>query len=318
MSLSLADLKDKFSLPLGRGSSRRKSSFKLGKRHTHYVIYGLFVFTIVFCGNYFSSRIEPLIRAELQKLQLYDIQIRSISPTLFPPQLDLAVINVKEKQTGRQLVQMDRLLVRPDLMSLFKTRLALKLESNAYGALLEGTIGSGSLFNINAFKVDLDCENLILKNIPQVKGLNLGLEGTGNLNLDLQGDIDDPKTYRGDLILSLQKPRFRGINPLFKVSKVQMDSLDGRAHLENLVLVLEQLQLKGKNMSGNMSGKVGIDPVNVNNSMLDLKGQIKADLKLFNQKVIVQKKAIVLMKAKKLIPVKVSETLGKPWVSLAD
>ncbi|NDV24918.1 type II secretion system protein GspN [Desulfovibrio sp. JC022] len=320
MGLSLAYLKDKFSftLPLGGGRSRRKAPLKIGRRHTYYLIYGLFVFTIVFCGNYFSSRIEPMIRAGLQNQPLYDIQISSIDPILFPPQLDLSAINVKEKKTGRQLVQIDRLLVQPDLLGLLKTRLALKLEGSVYGALLEGGVGSGTLFNFNAFLVDLDCDNLSLNKIPEINALNLGLEGTGRLSLDLQGDAGDPKTFRGSLVLGLQKTAFKGIAPLFVAPRVQMDSLSGSVHLENLVLNLDQMELRGKSMSGNMSGKIGLDPANINNSMLELKGQVKADLALFNQQVIVQKKAIALMQAGKPIPVEISETLGKPWVSLVE
>ncbi len=300
------------------GRSRRKSSIKLGKRHTYYLIYGLFVFTIVFCGNSFSSRIEPMIRAELQKQQQFDIQIQSIHPIFFPPQIDLSAINVKEKATGRQLAVIDRLLVRLDLLSLLKTRLAVSLGASAYGALFDGIVGTGSFFNVNAFSVDLDCENVALEKIPEINALGLGLMGKGSLSLDLQGDIYDPKSCRGDLVLSLKNPAFNGIPPLIIAPRVQVNSLDLSARLENLVLVLEQMKLDGQSLSGNMSGNIGIDPVNINNSQLDLKGQVKADLKLFNQNVIVQKKAIALMQAGKPIPVKISESLGAPWVSLEE
>lgn len=174
------------------------------------------------------------------------------------------------------------------------------------------------MFNINSFSAEAVCEGINIGLVPAVRDLKLGLSGVGSFKLNTQGDIDDPGSYSGDVQFKIANPAFTGIKPLFKVPKVKADSLIANARLENLVLNVQKLNLNGKSLTGNMSGTISIIPEKFNDSKLDLKGQVKADLSLFNQKAIVQKKAIALMKAKKFIPVELSDTISNPWVSLPN
>jgi len=300
------------------GSSRRKTPSGGHKRKVFYFIYGLVVFAMVLGANLLSTRVEPMIRAELQKQPDYNIMAGTIVPQFFPPAITFTDLNIGLKKGKGHLAFFNVFSAGLDLPSLAKGRLALNFDISAYGGKLRGVLGTGWVFNINSFSAEAVCEGIIIGLVPAVRDLKLGLSGVGSFKLNTQGDIDDPGSYSGDVQFKIANPAFTGIKPLFKVPKVKADSLIANARLENLVLNVQKLNLNGKSLTGNMSGTISIIPEKFNDSKLDLKGQVKADLSLFNQKAIVQKKAIALMRAKKFIPVELSDTISNPWVSLPN
>lgn len=319
MSPAFLKLKDKINLLTSPSISQggRRSTDRLTKRKFCYLIYGVVVYLIVFGGSYLGSNIAPMIRAELKKQSQYTIKIKTISLNFIPPYLNFKGVDVLDRLTNQQLFKIDDLTIRLKLLSLVESKLSLGFESRAYGARVRGSVDSGYLFTFKNFIADFVCQNISLAAIPAVAKLGLGLKGSGRLDLSLKGTGTDFSSYSGQLHFGVQRPSFDGIPPLFKISKVRLDSLNGKASFENMVFHLEKLRLKGKRLSAELTGNIVVDSENICKSKLDLKGKVKADLKLFNQKVIVQKKAIALMKAQRAVPVKISESLGRPWVSLA-
>lgn len=297
--------------------SRRKQTRTLDRRKIGLAIYGLIVCVIVFCGNYFGDRIEPLIRAELAKQQIAIINVKTIEPTLFPPRLFLENIDVRDPKSRKPLLQAGSASLVFDFKSLLKLRLGLNFEIHAYGADFKGLAGTGMFFNPSRMMLKADCINIDLNRIPEIRNLNIGLKGNGEIHFNMDGNPSVPSSLTGELDALLEKPSFNGIKPLFRAATVSADDMKLKAVLSNSVLEVQQLALNGKALSGELAGTITLEPADILKSRLDLKGQMKADLNLFDQRAIVQKNAIALMKAKKAIPVEISDTIGAPWVSLA-
>ncbi|WP_027179383.1 type II secretion system protein GspN [Maridesulfovibrio bastinii] len=319
MNLNLSQLREKISIPLPTifSSKRRKSSVRKSRRKIYYFLYGLLVFSMFFACNYLSSSIEPLIRAELQKQNQYNFEIERINPSVFPPRVELKGVEIKEKRSGKRLVQFNSLDMSLNLFSLFKSRLGIDFSAGIYGAVVKGVVSSGSFFDLKNFYADIACQNISLAAIPYIDKLDLGLKGLGSITADVKGTTADPASYRGTVEIDIQSPAFKGVPPLFIVPEVKMDSLKASADLENMKLNVNSLELAGQQASGALKGSVTINPKNINNSKLDLKGQVKVDVRLLNTRIIVQKKALALLKAKKSIAIEISDTIGSPWVSFA-
>jgi type II secretion system protein N len=319
MKFDLSSLKDRvtWELPFSLGP-KRKSPSNVGKRKLYYFVYGLFVFLLVFSGNYLGDMAEPFVRARLDDQKLFDIKVQNIKTTLLPPRIAMAGVTIRDRGNKQEVAKIDKGELAFDFSDLLRLRLGVDFDVNCYGGTLSGSSGTGVFFNTSKVFLSADCDSLEMGQIPAVKSFKLALSGKASFAADIEGELSNINSLRGEFTAHCEKLVLKGVRPLFKVSRLSPGTVDMRISLSDALLRVEQFSMKGKKMSGDIAGNIKLDKSGFTKSKLDLKGQVKADLSLFNQKAIVQKKAVSLMKAKKAVPVAISETVGNPWVSLAE
>ena len=283
-----------------------------------YAVYGVFVFVLFFMLNWTSRCLDTKILNYISTRTKYSVEIEDSDSSVFPPTVHFFGVHIYDPENKNINIDLKKVDFSLSLLNLLVSKIGVNFNADCYGGNIQGDVSTGFLFNTKSIELDLEGKALDIGGIPQLRNFDQNISGHCDITIEANGSPDDVSSVEGALVLKGNDLVISGIPPLFKAPVVKIDSFALVFDFVKLKAQIKKADLDGKDLSGSLQGKIVVSLDNFMNSVLDLKGEVLADIKLFNQKAIVQKNALALLKAGKPIKVEISQTLANPWIIMPD
>jgi type II secretion system protein N len=212
-----------------------------------------------------ASRVDPAVALRIHRVQ-----------PLFPLGLKLEKTDLSLKEEpGISLFKADSFVVRPSIRTLVHRAPAFRFKCRAYGGSIEGIVALETLNWAGPVESDLEITGVRLGQYPLLREW---------LNRELTGAMSGTVTYRGtrnnfikgsgkgDFSISDGTVRFD--QPFLGMESVDFQRVNAHVVLEKQRISLTRCDFKGKQMEGEASGSIQLNPI-LPRSKLNLKVAVK-------------------------------------------
>lgn len=267
---------------------------KKWKRISKYVGLGVIFYFIFLVITFPTELIQDRMLESISKAIGSKLNAKKVSLSLFSG----VKLDDLEVKIGDSPLRLQRLSVRPSLLSLIFGKQAASFSARAKGIDLNGSL-SRAKENID---LELDIDSLELKELLPLLGENdLKLKGIVAGEIELNGP--EKEISRGNLsnasgLISLKSnkpsilaskyklPRSSAFGPFsgtpINIPKTDFKKLNLRGKLEKKVLKISRLNLDGEQLSANVNGKVKVAKI-FNFSQVDFKIDLTLGQKINKQ-----------------------------------
>jgi type II secretion system protein N len=233
------------------------------------------------------------------------VTVDRIKPVL-PPGLRLTA--VRYARNGQPLFALNRVSVRPELMSLFKKGTVYKFDGQAYGGRIVGQAGPFDDETGRALALDARLSALQIEAIPALSRLapqRLNGRLNGQLSLNDQGRLDATLTV-GDALLQMERP-------LFGLGEINLETVEATLVFDGRQVVVKRCTLKGPEMDGVIAGSVLVN-AGSDRTTLNLSGTVSPHHALLAK--LENGLAARMLKGRDQIKFRLTGPMSRPAVSL--
>jgi len=246
------------------------------KKWFGYALYGIFLTIGLLYFRFPSEAVQDYLEAKADRSNpRFGLSIGHVSPSLtFGLKFRKTELSHHANPT-KVLFRADGLSVRPTIGSLLRGKLKLRFDGLAYDGGIKGYVS----FDENSFKAPFTT-SIALKDIRIGEYDNL----PSLIGRHVEGSLGGTITYNGknkfliegageaDLLLS--NGRVELLQPILSLDSIDFDEVLIKMILKNQKINLTNVELKGPNMHGTLSGIVSLRR-ELSESRLDLKGTIE-------------------------------------------
>jgi type II secretion system protein N len=232
------------------------------------------------------------------------VTVERVKPVL-PPGLSLKT--VRYAQNEQPLFALDRMSVRPELMSLFKKGTVYTFDGRAYGGRIVGEAGpfdddTGRVLALSARLSELRIEGIpaLSRLVPQ--RLNGQLDG--QLSMNEQGQLDAALTV-GEALVQMERP-------LFGLDEINFDAVAANLVFDGRQVTLKRCTLKGPEIEGVIAGSILLD-AGSRRITLDLRGTLSPRHALLAK--LENSLAAKMLKGRDQIKFRLTGPMSRPAVS---
>jgi type II secretion system protein N len=188
--------------------------------------------------------------------------------------LGIKISNLRVGFRDRPLatLQIDQIVLRPDIMSAFQGDMRLFLDMEAYGGTATGKVISKRKSNPDgSIQGDFKLNNIPLEKIAYLKKiLNRQIEGKLNSNISFRGSVWDLAGGNAKITILLTNGVYPLLFPNMDVDKMEFSRVDGDMTLQNRVIKISKLKLTGDKMRAEISGEITLNTEELENSPIEL------------------------------------------------
>ena len=229
------------------------------------LVAGLFLYLL-----FPSDAVKSYVRYRLAALAPgTDFAIAGVKPG-FPPSLVFSDVNFKYR--NQPYISADRLTFLPAYRALFKRRIAFRFNAKMYGGRMDGSTDMAPADNSGQLKTHLAFANIRLDDIPILKNLaKYHITGVAAGHIEYLGPTSGNGT--GTAKIRITNCGVKLDPPIFGIPQITFDLADADMALKNRQLNVKALNIKGHDLSGNITGTIFLtDPIG--NSRIQLNGKI--------------------------------------------
>jgi type II secretion system protein N len=186
-----------------------------------------------------------------------------------------------ENIPDRVILAADRLSIRPDLLSFLRGKSKFSFHCAAYQGDVTGTVDFKKDPETGFIETEMALKNIRIGDYAYLSHL-LGrpLEGTLGGNISYSGQHNLMLNGSGDANLRLSDGRLELLQPFLTLKSIDFSEMELEMVLDKQKINLTRLELKGKQLKGNLSGTITLREQFAQSS-LDLKGTIEPFAALF-------------------------------------
>jgi type II secretion system protein N len=232
------------------------------------------------------------------------VSVERIKPVL-PPGLNLRT--VRYARNGQPLFALDRMTVRPELMSLFKKGTVYTFDGQAHGGRIVGEAGpfddeTGSPLALSARLSALRIESIpaLSRLVPQRLNGQLG----GQLSMNDQGQLEAALTV-GKVLVRMEQP-------LFGLDEINFEAVAADLVFDGRQLTLKRCTLKGPEIEGVIAGSILLN-AGSQRATLNLRGTLSPHHALLAK--LENSVAARMLKSRDQIKFKLTGPMSRPAVS---
>jgi type II secretion system protein N len=249
------------------------------KSKKKWVGYILFVVLLTLGLLYYrfpSEAVQRFLQARIEKISpQLALSMESVSPTFtlglkfLEPELFLGTTS------QNPIFKVDRLLIRPEILSLFRDKWTFCYNALAYNGEFEGCTSVGKEKNDAPFQT-----SLVLMDVP-MGGDNPLKEVIGR---NLEGNLSGTVTYNGqskslirgtgEVDLRMSEGRIELVQSILNLEGISFHEVLIKMTLSNRKLSLTRVALRGTNMNGTLTGVVNLNK-EISRSSLNLRGTLE-------------------------------------------
>jgi len=246
------------------------------KKWFGYAFYGILLTIGLLYDRFPSEAVQDYVQATLDRTNpQLDLSIERVSPSVtFGLKFQKTELSQKA-DPDRIFFRADRLLVRPSVWSLLKGKFELCFDGLVYGGALKGCVDFGE----RSVKSPLTA-SIVLKDIRMDDHDNLpdliGRQVKGRLGgtITYSGQSNALINGTGEADLKLSEGLIELLQPILMLESIDFNELVIKMILKNQRVNLTQVELKGPNMRGTLSGVVSLRN-ELLKSTLNLRGTIE-------------------------------------------
>jgi type II secretion system protein N len=218
--------------------------------------YPSFVLVLTVCFLYAlfpADKFKQYLLYQLNKTYpQINIAVDRIVPA-FPPGLKLYDIDVK--QMGDTLLKLEKMKIRPDLLSLFRASSIFFFKINTCDGMIDGR---GELARKNAMKkvyIDAAFKGIKIAKIGAVQSLKREkISGVLEGHLNYSYDMGSDENLQASFIIA--DGEIELINPLLMLDSISFSVIESSLLMKNREISFKQCSLKGPQMDGNLAGSI--------------------------------------------------------------
>lgn len=204
-------------------------------------------------------------RSELPAL---DLSIDHIRPA-FPPGLRLSGVTLTYGELPP--AQIDRITVRPRLVSLLRSEKTINLSAKAYAGSIQSRLQLRLSSAVHPTRLQVRVKSVAIERLPLPKTL-AERDITGRLDGELVYDSSAQKK-KAVAKLQITQGAVKIQSPILPVQKLVYDLLEADIAVEQESIRIEHCEVKGDQVNANVSGRI-VRKEPFENSILNLKGMI--------------------------------------------
>jgi type II secretion system protein N len=251
------------------------------KRWIGYVLYGILLTLVLLYVRFPSEMLRDYILEMSDQMQPeVHLSIDTVSPSFpFTLQIHDARIALKEN-VQKILFQADDVFIRPRFASLWREGYAFDFQCLAYKGELTGNIRFEEALMGNPFDMALEINGIQLDDTLNLKEtLGFPITGVFNGTITYAAKGRFPGASTGDADIQALDCRLGLTQPILGLNALEFNEITAKLALDRQILQVKDIQLKGREMNGSLSGKV-IMRRDIMVSRLDLRGTFEpfADL----------------------------------------
>lgn len=283
-----------------------------------YLIYGVVVFTVVWCAKFYVRQADTLAREAVAGLEGISVEFPYLEPHLFPPRVTLDYLRVANAKTKKTTFEMRDTDIRLSLFPLVVGKVSFSIKSRMYGGIVEADVSSGALLDFDWISCDLKADMFELERIPQVNVYDRTLKGFGSIDTEIKGVWSAPASMSGDLYLNLAQLNMENRFPVVKGRRLKGYQLDLDCSLEDGLMTVRDLDiLSNDGISLKTEGAVTLSGESFEKSTLDMTGKFIGPPNRLATSMI-DKKAVVMLKRKQAVKVELVGKIVSPRLQMVD
>ncbi|MFH2063844.1 MAG: type II secretion system protein GspN [Pseudomonadota bacterium] len=234
-----------------------------------YAVYSICV-TLFFLYYLFPSKaIKEFLLSKIgQMAPGLSVSIEDVRPA-FP--IGLKFVNVSIQNSGKPIMDANRLSITPGLLSLLAGKIAIDIDCEVYEGKIEATIGlSGKDFLVNTADVELN--HIQIGDILFLKD-HFPHDASGSLDgrVNYKKGEDNRNTFIGDLVLSELIIDFS--SSLHGLDKLNLQKIEVTFESNRSEVKLNRFVNMGGDVDGSLSGTILINR-RIEKSVLNLSGTV--------------------------------------------
>lgn len=241
-----------------------------------YILYGILFMFFLLYYRFPSVSLMNHIEATFQKKYPgYTLSIEEAGVD-FPAGISFLNARVfKSNLPENTFFESKRLEARPNLISLFKDRRSFSFDCAAYEGNISGRVGIKETNEKLIYDTSISISDVDLGRYTAFSKM-LGREIKGILNGRI--DINDygraPSDGKGEANLTVSKGRLEFVKPIIGIGSINFDNLLMKLFIEKGRVELREVEIKGKEIQGSLSGYV-ILKEDISNSSLNIRGTVE-------------------------------------------
>jgi type II secretion system protein N len=244
-----------------------------------YVGYTLYVIVLTLALLYYrfpSDIFLDYLQATVHRIDAgLHLSIKDVSPS-FPFGLKCIESELRSREGSAEAIfKADSLFIRPEVWSFVQGKFRYHFECLAYDGGLRGNI----LFTKNNFRAPfttaIEVKDIFIGNNALLQGaIGRYLEGILSGTITYKGQSWYLRDGEGEADLRLSSGRVELLQPILSLEAIEFDEILIKLALQNKKIDLNQIELKGREISGTLSGTINLKK-DLLKSSLDLSGSIE-------------------------------------------
>jgi type II secretion system protein N len=241
-----------------------------------YVLFATVVSIMFLYVCFPSDAVREYLEGSVNRLSpALALRLRQVAPALpFGLRFEDADLSLKERP-GILLFKADSFVLMPSVRMLALRGPAFRFACTAYGGKVQGAIAFKTFSFQGPFQSDVEMTDVRLGEYPHLREwLKRELTGTMSGSVTYAGSPGDFPQGSGKADVSVLDGTVRFAQPFLGVESVSFQRIDARMVLEKQEISLARFDFKGKDVEGDASGTVRLNP-NFPRSTLDLSVTVK-------------------------------------------
>ena len=251
-------------------------SEKKKKRYFWYILYGILLLTALLYYRFPSDAFSEYIKASAERLYpQYRVSIGKLDLS-FPSGLRLMHTALFQKaRPADALFKAERLVIRPEILSLLKGNLKVGYTCRAYEGDVEGEVSVAELTAKAPFTASMQLRRIHIDAYPRLANL-VGREVKGFLGgtVGFEGRLDLPLEGSGEANLRVMDGEIAFALPLLQLGSIRFDEMLVELALKKRRITLNRAELRGPEIQGTVSGTIMLRG-EIEKSTLNLKGTME-------------------------------------------
>jgi type II secretion system protein N len=243
----------------------------------------------------------------------YDVTADTVKPS-FPPGLNLHTVSIAYQ--GDTWIDLEKIYVRPDYLSVFSSSKKVLFTGRAYSGNLKGFIDLQKEEPAYRMNMAAKLKGIRLEENEYLQTLS-GRKISGRLDSTIDLDGDNKKGNSLNVTLQVAEGEVGLTNPVFSINSIAFDKLEAELTVDRRSLKLKRCDVDGDQVKGDVTGVV-LFRQPFERSRLEFKGNvIPQHLLMASLQKALPKSLLPSKKSgKKGFPVKLYGTIEKPKFSL--
>jgi type II secretion system protein N len=241
-----------------------------------YVLFAAVVCIMFLYVCFPSDAVRQYVEGSVSRLNpALALRLGQVTPVLpFGLRFEDCHLGLKERP-GILLFKADSFVLMPSIRMLTLTGPAFRFACEAYGGKVRGAIAFKTFSFQGPFRSDVEITDVQVGQYPYLsEWLKRGLTGTMSGSVTYAGGPGGFPQGSGKAKVSILNGTVRFAQPFLGVESLKFQRIDGRMALEKQKISLSRCDFKGKDVEGQVSGTVHLNP-NFPRSTLDLSVAIK-------------------------------------------
>lgn len=259
-----------------------KQIIRKNKKWFGYTLYVIVLTMALLYYRFPSDLILDYVRTTAQRIDPgLHLSIKEVSPS-FPLGLKCIQGELSPRpDSDKAFFKADSLLIRPEILSFVQGKYRYHFDVSAYDGGVKGNI----LFTTHNFQAPfttaVEVKDIFIGNNALLQGaIGRYLEGILSGTITYKGQSWYLRDGEGEADLRLSNGRVELLQPILSLEAIEFDEILIKLALQNQRVDLNQVALKGREISGTLSGTINLKK-DLLKSSLNLSGSIEPFADLF-------------------------------------